>query len=57
MNQNDTTGRNRDPVRYQLHVHAIHDANRNGCGDSKGLIQMLDTLASRRVSAIAEVGA
>ena len=57
MNQNDTTGRNRDPIRYQLHVHAIHDANRNGCGDSKGLIQMLDTLASRRVSAIAEVGA
>ena len=57
MNQNDTTGRNRDPVSYHLQVHAFHDANRNGCGDSKGLIQMLDTIASRPVSAIAEVGA
>jgi maltose alpha-D-glucosyltransferase/alpha-amylase len=41
-----------DAVIYQLHVKAFRDANRDGYGDFKGLIEKLDYIAELGVTAI-----
>src|SRR6187402_2206534 len=41
-----------DAIIYQLHVKAFRDANRDGFGDFRGLLEKLDYIASLGVTAV-----
>src|SRR5271168_3819634 len=47
-----STGWYKDAVIYEVHVRAFHDANGDGVGDFRGLIDKLDYLAELGVTAI-----
>ena len=47
-----STGWYKDAVIYEVHVRAFHDANGDGVGDFRGLIDKLDYLAELGVTAL-----